>query len=179
MYLDLKDIGPEGRSFDGNVPVPDSDRYPGETIRVRSARLAVRVVREAGRLELAGRLVARVELACSRCLEPLEWPLDTPIVLRLVPDGSDEEGADAVESGLGNEEGDEWRLEGTSLDLVRLVEEFVFLDLPLKPVCRPDCKGLCPRCGVDRNQTACGCGAEVVDPRLAPLLDLKKRLGSE
>lgn len=179
MFLDLKDIGPEGRCFDGDVSVPELDRYPGETIRVRSARLAVRVDRAAGRLELTGRLVARAELTCGRCLEPFEWSLETPIALRLVPDGLAEEGVGAVEPDLGSDEGDEWRLEGMSLDLVRLVEEFVFLELPLKPVCRPDCKGLCPRCGVDRNRAACGCAGETVDPRLAPLLEMKKRLGSE
>jgi uncharacterized protein len=64
-------------------------------------------------------------------------------------------------------------------NLVELVAEQIYLALPLKPVCRADCKGLCPHCGANRNEASCGCQADWIDPRLAPLQrlrdDLKRR----
>jgi uncharacterized protein len=178
MFLDLKDIGPGGRSFEGEVVVPEMERYRGEAVRVPSARLVLRVDRRGGRLEMEGRLTTRVGLICGRCLETFEWPLEAPMALRLLPGSVDEEEAPEGDDGEGDPI-DAWRMDGQALDLVRLVQEFVLLQIPLKPVCRAECKGLCPRCGADRNRTACGCDVQDEDPRLAPLSELKKRLGSK
>ena len=51
-------------------------------------------------------------------------------------------------------------------------EEFL-LALPMKPLCDPACKGLCPQCGVNRNTATCSCGTDAADPRMAPLRGLK------
>ncbi len=178
MFLDLKDIGPEGRSFEGEVLVPEMERYHGEAVRVSAARMNLRVDRREGGLELEGRLAARVGLSCGRCLASFEWPFDLPLALRLMPGPEEEnEFAEADDDGEGDSV-DVWHLEGQALDLVRLVQEFVLLQIPLKPICRPECRGLCPRCGADRNRAACGCDLRGEDPRLAPLSELRKRLGS-
>ncbi len=50
------------------------------------------------------------------------------------------------------------------------------LNIPMKPLCRPDCKGLCPTCGADRNETACSCEEPTADSRWAALAALKSRL---
>ncbi len=179
MYLDLKDIGPNGLSFEGEVVVPDLERYPGERVQTSSARLTVRVVREAESLELQGGLAAELELDCGRCLEPFVFRLETPLGLRLVPEaGADDDGPP---SEIPVEEGDEtetWSIRDGKLDLERLVAEFVLLNLPLKPVCRDACRGLCPRCGANRNEGECGCAPGALDPRLAPLAEFRKRSGS-
>ena len=69
--------------------------------------------------------------------------------------------------------------QGDRLDLGEVVREQVLLGLPLKPLCREDCQGLCPRCGKNRNAGPCGCTPEEEegDPRLEPLRKLfdKKR----
>ena len=62
-------------------------------------------------------------------------------------------------------------------DLDQIAREQIYLSLPLKPICAPDCAGLCATCGGNRNRIQCGCRSTEVDPRLAPLLELKKRLG--
>lgn len=69
------------------------------------------------------------------------------------PDGTDE---------------DAYLLEGDLLDLEPLARDAVLLELPLAPVCRPGCRGLCPQCGADLNSGPCAC-AEPVDPRWAAL----------
>lgn len=62
------------------------------------------------------------------------------------------------------------------VDLREIAREQILLNLPLKPVCRSDCKGLCPTCGVNRNRIECSCRPDEIDPRLEPLLALKKKM---
>ena len=66
-------------------------------------------------------------------------------------------------------EGESYRLGHDSIDLEPLVREAVLLELPLVPLCTPDCAGLCPTCGADLNQGACGCVTATLDPRWAAL----------
>jgi uncharacterized protein len=66
-------------------------------------------------------------------------------------------------------DGESYRLGHDSIDMEPLVREQVLLELPLVPLCGPDCRGLCATCGADRNQGPCGCDAAEVDPRWAAL----------
>jgi uncharacterized protein len=63
---------------------------------------------------------------------------------------------------------------GDTLDVGSLLRSETDLALPMKPLCRADCRGLCPACGGNRNATDCGCGSRPADPRLAPLEALKR-----
>ena len=63
--------------------------------------------------------------------------------------------------------------EDETIDLGQLIREQFYLSLPMKPLCRPDCRGLCPDCGTDLNAGACGCVERTVDPRWAALAALK------
>ena len=64
--------------------------------------------------------------------------------------------------------------EGDEVNLAPLVRETLLLALPTKPLCREDCRGLCPRCGANRNGAECGCREEWRDPRLEVLRTLKR-----
>jgi uncharacterized protein len=66
-------------------------------------------------------------------------------------------------------DGESYRLGHDSIDMEPLVREAVILELPLVPLCAPDCPGLCPTCGADLKQGACGCSSVSVDPRWAAL----------
>jgi len=69
---------------------------------------------------------------------------------------------------------DAFEIVGEQLDLRPVVRELVLLDAPSTPLCRPDCAGLCPTCGVDRNEQSCGCEPPPVDPRWSALDALKE-----
>jgi uncharacterized protein len=69
-------------------------------------------------------------------------------------------------------EGETRLLRGSVVDLTELARDAVLLELPLAPVCRDDCAGLCPSCGVDRNETSCDCVPDTKDPRWAALEDI-------
>lgn len=130
---------------------------------------------------LSGRIRASLELACSRCLEPFAFPIDAPFDLRYLPQHmnmggggeADEDDAEAEEVG-----GDDLTTafyRDDQIDLVQLVREQLFLALPMKPLHREDCRGLCPSCGTNLNETTCACQTAWEDPRLAPLRALKDR----
>ncbi|HTH07112.1 MAG TPA: DUF177 domain-containing protein [Ilumatobacteraceae bacterium] len=71
---------------------------------------------------------------------------------------------------------DAFELSGDQLDLRPLVRELVLLDAPATPLCRPDCRGLCPTCGVNLNETTCDCAPPAPDDRWAALDALRDRL---
>jgi uncharacterized protein len=70
-------------------------------------------------------------------------------------------------------EGETRQLTGAVVDLTELVRDSVLLELPLAPLCRADCAGLCPSCGANHNETTCDCVVDTKDPRWAALDDLR------
>ncbi|HSH23652.1 MAG TPA: DUF177 domain-containing protein [Acidimicrobiales bacterium] len=95
---------------------------------------------------------------CRRCLRPVAARLSSPILEVYEADPT---------------EGETQLLEGGEIDIEPVAREAVLLELPLAPLCRDDCAGLCPRCGVDRNESVCGCVVHEPDPRWAGLEDLE------
>jgi len=131
-------------------------------------------------LLIEGRVRGEVEVACSRCLRRYRAPIRESFRLVLEPAGArvpaDPEGAAAL-SGDGMYLGDEavtgW-FRGQVIQLDRFIGEVLSLALPLQPVCRESCKGLCPSCGVDRNLESCNCAESRPDSPFAVLGKLKK-----
>jgi uncharacterized protein len=58
------------------------------------------------------------------------------------------------------------------IDITELAREYLLLDAPTTPLCKPDCAGLCPICGANRNEEKCSCKTDAIDPRMAKLKDL-------
>ena len=116
-----------------------------------------------------GRAHTRVELQCSRCLEDFELPVDLEFELRYVPaiDAETEPEREIAEDDLTTA----FYREG-SLDVIEMIREQFQLALPMKPLCSEACRGLCPQCGANLNNTDCGCQVAWEDPRLAVLKGL-------
>ncbi|MCC6640349.1 MAG: DUF177 domain-containing protein [Deltaproteobacteria bacterium] len=111
---------------------------------------------------LEGEVSGTLHLECSRCLARYVSPLRESLRLVLEPAGdrvpAEPEAAAALARDglcLGDEIETGW-FRGRELELGPFLLEVVTLALPVQPLCREDCRGLCPRCGADRNQTACG-----------------------
>ena len=107
-----------------------------------------------------------VRLVCSRCLEPFD--AEVPVILeeefrpsinlitgRVMRDRGDDEAVIINERHI--------------LDLTEVVRQNIVLALPVAPVCRPDCQGLCPVCGANRNVETCSCELQTIDPRWSAL----------
>ena len=119
-------------------------------------------------IHVVGRLATRLELACARCLEPVERNLSTEFDLLYRP--ISRIGGEAEEA-VGEKDLDVGFYTGSGLFLADILAEQVHLALPMKVVCREECQGLCPGCGANRNRERCRCGPAAVDPRLAPLAE--------
>jgi uncharacterized protein len=114
-----------------------------------------------------GDLAVRLVLPCARCLAP--QPADrTLVVAELFQDPTKRDDADEAE-----DPGYELIDDRSAIDLSTMVRDAVVIDLPPRVLCRDDCLGLCPECGVDRNEVDCGHGREQLrDPRWDKLAEL-------
>jgi uncharacterized protein len=119
-----------------------------------------------GRIGVTGELSCRLRLLCSRCLTPIDEPFVIPFEEQFqVMKESDPEPDEDVDFVPVTEE---------RIDLRPFMEEELLVHLPLAPICSEDCKGLCPECGTNRNEQACNCKTERLDPRLEALQDWYK-----
>jgi uncharacterized protein len=124
-------------------------------------------------IRLQGDLSTQLELACARCLESVVQDVARKFELLYRPQGTDagkeEMSITAVEAEVGYYQGDGVLLE----DALR---EQVLLALPLRVICREDCKGLCPHCGKNLNLEPCSCAEPHEDPRWSALKDIREKL---
>ncbi len=125
-------------------------------VDLRARRMGLEVLAE-------GKLAGELELTCSRCLSRYRAPIREPFRLVLEPAGervpADPEGAAALAADgvtLADELEVGW-YRGNEIQLGRFIAELVALALPVQPLCREGCRGLCPVCGVDRNLERCEC----------------------
>jgi len=131
---------------------------------------------------LEGTVTGAIELTCGRCLCRYRQPVREQFRLVLEPAGdrvpADPEGAAALARDgvfLADELESGW-FRGSELDLAPYALELIALVLPVQPVCRDDCRGLCPRCGVDRNQDSCDCAEARPGSPFAVLQGLRDEL---
>jgi len=112
-------------------------------------------------------------LGCQRCLEPLAQQVEEDVELLLAPGAampaSPEHALEAEELGMVEVPAD------GELDLRPLLIEQIQLNVPMKPLCREGCAGLCPTCGANLNEGACGCQTEEIDPRWEGLKAFQER----
>jgi uncharacterized protein len=126
-------------------------------------------------IRLKGHFAGNFQVPCARCVEPVEIPLAAEFDLIFRPVGAD---SDAPERSITAPETEIGYYQRDSLSLEDALREQVLLALPVRTLCRPDCKGLCPRCGADRNKQACNCEEGPSDPRWEALADLRNRVKS-
>ena len=148
-----------GRQLELSRSVPAEGLRVVDTVVPEGASIDVDLVLESlsDGIVVTGHLTSRWEGACRRCLDPVTGPLEVE-VRELYRQRRDAD--------------DTFSFRGDQLDLEPMVREALLLELPLVPLCRPDCAGLCPVCGVKRDAVDCGHVATVADPRWAALDEL-------
>jgi uncharacterized protein len=126
-------------------------------------------------IRLRGQFKGNFQVPCARCVEPVEIPLEAEFDLIFRPVGAD---AGAPERAITAPETEIGYYQKDSLSLEDVLREQVLLSLPVRTLCKPDCKGLCPRCGKNRNLEACTCEEGPSDPRWEALAGLRGRIKS-
>ena len=170
MQLDLtryrRPLSTFARTFESHELGDERDAYK----IVAPVQVAFDIHKDKDKFRLVGRVATGLELSCSRCLEPFCLSVDAPFDVRLLP-ASDASPADERE--VGEEDLETGYYRDNQIDLNELLREQFYLALPMKPLCREECRGLCPQCGTDLNTAACDCAPAWDDPRLAALKHLK------
>ena len=124
-------------------------------------------------IRLNGEVSATLEIPCARCLEPVVQEVQRQFDLLYRPLGAD---AGSEEPSLRGAEAEIGYYQGEGLLLEDALREQVLLAVPLKAICRQDCKGLCAQCGTNLNLEQCSCSEEPEDPRWSALKDIRSKL---
>jgi uncharacterized protein len=153
MRFKITQIGDEG--LDVDVPVtrewlaaacPDLDAHPSAA----GLRFRGRLSKSGTDYLLRGDLSGALEMPCARCLEPARLPIETPLLVTFVSN-------DANDAGLDDDDPDVIVFAGPEIDLGEELRDEILLAIPVSPLCSPDCRGLCPVCGGNRNTSPCDC----------------------
>ena len=122
---------------------PASREYPLECDFLEPVHLTYRCVSEEEYARVSGRIHAVLGAECARCLAPVRYPIDVDF-------------AETFKKGE-PDESDEYTYTGEEIELDKMLLDVISMALPMRFLCREDCKGLCPKCGADRNKVDCGC----------------------
>ena len=141
---------------------------------VAPVALATDVRKDANKVRLVGTVKTMLECDCSRCVEPFAIPVDATFDLLYLAAGTTIPVADGEEQEIQADDVGVTFYKDDEIDLGELMREQFYLALPMKPLCRADCRGLCPVCGINRNRETCTCEAAWVDPRLEVLKQFKR-----
>lgn len=143
----------------GELRVADSRVDAGDEVDVDAELESVD-----GAIVVTGTVVAPWHGECRRCLRAVDRVLEVPVreLYRQRPARESEDDEDT------------YPLSGELLDLAPMARDAILLELPVSPLCRDDCAGLCPTCGADLADGTCDCAPPATDPRWAALDDLRQ-----
>lgn len=169
MIIDLASLGknpkPIKLAFEPNeIDLGDGTRLTEKAV------FEGEISRDGTRTHIRGRIGTKVETDCVRCLEPVVKDIEVKFEDVFV-DAAGEPDEHEIE--LGEDELDESLITGDEIDITEVVREQLLLATTEIVYCSEDCKGLCPKCGINRNLIDCKCEENEIDPRWAALKNLK------
>lgn len=167
MKILVSELPEEGLTFDDVARFPSA--FADRTWRLETIDL--HLTPDETDVEVHGRIEATVPQSCGRCLESFPARVAAAVDVRLTPRTT----TPGERHELAADDLDTDFYVGGELDLDRLIEAETTLALPMKPLCRTDCRGLCAVCGANRNVVVCQCQERQPDPRLAALKQFSAR----
>lgn len=170
MIIDVTEIEGASRPFDFSIE-PDDLALDQPGFRLTgTVGMAGQIARRAAQIEVKGLIGADAEVDCSRCLQPMARPVAVDFEVAFV----DAEIYSSVkEHEVHADDLDTDVLDSNRIDLKEIAREQILLNLPAQVFCRSDCKGLCAKCGADRNLIDCKCEEKESDPRWDALKNLR------
>ncbi|HEV8369564.1 MAG TPA: DUF177 domain-containing protein [Pyrinomonadaceae bacterium] len=160
----------KGKGDFTNVYQPDDLDLGDERARLCGTTSVFGQIRQAGiEVIVTGHVDGSVQVECDRCLSQIELPVSGDFSLEYITD-SDYEAFKSAE--LTEDVMSIGVFDGESIDVDEIVKEQILLAVPIRSLCKPDCKGFCPTCGVEKNVVECGCQASDIDPRWEALKGL-------
>jgi uncharacterized protein len=178
MKIRIDDIPEDGLhlSFSG-----DEDFLSGavETVSISGdvkidphIRGKIDIIRSDEDVSFCGAVVGSMRMSCSRCLSEFTVEKEMNLDLRLRSGGLDAQLQQSAE----RQDAEVVFVEGSELDPAEIILQELLLEIPMKPLCREECPGLCPKCGALKGSPECRCGDQrEIDPRWEALARLTKK----
>ena len=174
MFLSVKEMEVRKVRFEETFQ-PDEIDFSSDAVRqagpLRTEGVAELLANTDGEIRIKGRLRVTMEAECDRCLSRAEFPLDTEFDLFYGPSnalaGEQEVAIDEGEAEMGF-------YTGLGMELEDVLREQILLLLPMQRVCSAGCKGICPVCGRNRNETSCDCRVEPANDRWSALREISR-----
>ena len=172
MFLDVKELAVRKQNIRKTYAPGKLDCHSKELKQIEPLEVvATAELIDGQQIRVSGNLETKIELQCARCLEPVVEDVQRQFDLFYSPLPKDtkpeEERLQDLDADIGFYQGD-------GLFLADILTEQVLLAVPMKVICRSDCRGLCAACGANLNHEECRCETHATDPRLAPLARLKQ-----
>ncbi len=170
MKIRLDKIGTEPLKWQEEVLIPAARLDRTQLLKLGAVTWTGQVWMESPGYRLESAFSYEQTVACDRCLSPLVQAVEGDVRLILVPNAPQ---LTEEEVELGAEDLEILYLEGDDFDPEQVLIEQLQLNVPMRALCKEDCQGLCPDCGINRNLETCSCNEARIDPRWDALRDLK------
>jgi uncharacterized protein len=153
MIINVNRISEQGFALNDTIEIDSTQLLEDESFFLEGLNYQIFFKRENQRIQAQGKIKTTISLICVRCLEQFELKSHSRFDIILFP----KEMVNLRSTSLDEEELEYIFFENDQIDLEKILIEQVNLFIPFKPVCSPDCKGICPGCGINLNMSACPC----------------------
>jgi uncharacterized protein len=156
MIINVNKISDSGYALNDTVDIDNSQLLEDESFFLEGIDYQIFFKRQNQRIQAQGKIRTAISLVCVRCLEQFELRINSSFDIILFP----KELVDQRSTALEDEDLEYIFYENDQIDLEKILSEQVNLFIPFKPVCKAECKGICPSCGASLNRGACACDQE-------------------
>lgn len=157
MNIEIDKIDSKGLVLENRIALDENLLIEEKGAFLEDIDYSIHLSREKEKIRAKGNLHTTVSIPCVRCLEPFEIKIDSPFDITLLPSQL----IKLTDEALNQDDMEYIFFEGNCIDVTKILIEQVNLFIPIKPVCSPSCKGLCPQCGVNLNHEQCQCKQSV------------------
>jgi uncharacterized protein len=170
MFIDIANLTGSPKAFEIEIRPEDIDLDLESVKLLGPVRVTGEAIQESDRTDIKGSIEYDAEIDCTRCLTPVGNAASFDFEVTFV---TPENFGTSADREVETADLDIDVLAGGRIDLKEVVREQILLNLPEQIFCKEDCKGICPKCGADRNLINCDCDETEIDPRWAALKNLK------
>jgi len=172
VFIEVEDLKPEPLHIHHVFPIAEIKFFHEDAVLSEPVATDFVLMHKDRDLRVDGTVETAIRFKCSRCAKEFSQPFATGFNLSYLPQPKWTENEEIE---LRYEDMEVAYYDGVAFDVDLMVLEQIELAMPMKFVCREDCKGLCYKCGADLNEGACLCKKEETDSRLSVLLDFQKK----
>lgn len=170
MFLEIRELEQKPIRFEQSLPIgsiPFDLELDQQSPLKASGKVELHASTE--EIRVKGNLQVSLRMECDRCTEPFTQDINEEFDLIYVPAPETSPGAEIA---IGPNDSHVGFYDGPGLELNDILQEQVLLALPLQRLCRAECRGICPHCGQNRNETDCQCQSQMTDERWSALRNL-------